>query len=67
MKSIFNRKKNSTAILRDERGLSTVEYVILLALIAVGGIAAWTSFGGKLRDKLSDQEKAIDNMSIGTK
>ena len=29
----------------DERGLSTVEYIIILILIAVLAIAAWKQFG----------------------
>lgn len=38
-------KKNFKGLLRDDAGLSTVEYVILLILIAVVGITAWRQFG----------------------
>jgi len=31
---------------RDEEGLTTVEYALLLALVVVAGIAAWTGLGG---------------------
>jgi Flp pilus assembly pilin Flp len=33
---------------RDQRGLTTVEYIIVLGLIAVVGIAAWQQFGETL-------------------
>jgi len=29
----------------DEEGLSTVEYAVLLALVAIAAIAAWTTLG----------------------
>jgi len=31
----------------DEEGMTTVEYALLLALIAIAAIAAWTTLGGK--------------------
>lgn len=43
----------ANAVRRDERGLSTVEYVILLALIAVVGIGVWKSFGETLMGKVN--------------
>lgn len=44
---------------RDERGLSTVEYVILLALIAVVGITVWRNFGTTISDKVKDADVTI--------
>ncbi|MBT8467632.1 MAG: hypothetical protein HKN10_09175 [Myxococcales bacterium] len=35
-------------LLADKRGLTTVEYIIVLGLIAVVGIAAWQQFGETL-------------------
>ena len=35
-------------LVRDQRGLTTVEYIIVLGLIAVVGIAAWQQFGETL-------------------
>lgn len=46
-------------LVRDTRGLSTVEYVILLAFIAVGGIALWTTFGNNI-------DAAIENANTKT-
>jgi Flp pilus assembly pilin Flp len=36
----------------DERGLSTVEYVVLLVLIVAMAVAAWNSFGKDVNAKL---------------
>lgn len=40
--------KDNKTLLADERGLTTVEYIIVLGLIAVVGIAAWQQFGETL-------------------
>jgi len=40
--------KSSRTLMRDQRGLTTVEYIIVLGLIAVVGIAAWQQFGETL-------------------
>lgn len=40
-----HRRAGKTRLLTDERGLSTVEYIILLCLIAVTGLAIWARFG----------------------
>jgi Flp pilus assembly pilin Flp len=39
---------------RDQRGLSTVEYIIILVLIAVAGIGLWRAFGETVSDKISN-------------
>jgi Flp pilus assembly pilin Flp len=43
-----NIQQSSRYLLSDERGLTTVEYIIVLGLIAVVGIAAWQQFGETL-------------------
>ncbi len=40
--------ENEKTLLADKRGLTTVEYIIVLGLIAVVGIAAWQQFGETL-------------------
>ena len=40
--------ENSKTLLGDKRGLTTVEYIIVLGLIAVVGIAGWQQFGETL-------------------
>ncbi len=46
----------------DERGLSTVEYTIILLLIAVFAIAAWSTFGSRLNEKISDATEGLSGI-----
>ena len=39
---------------RDVRGLSTVEYTILLVLVVAGTVGLWNKFGKDLKGKLED-------------
>lgn len=41
----------SARLLADTRGLSTVEYIIILCLIAVVGFALWKQFGQRVEGK----------------
>lgn len=50
-----------SALRRDERGLTTVEYAIVLCLIAAVGVATWKSFGEMLEEKLSGSHETIDS------
>ena len=43
-------------IVKDERGLTTVEYIIVLGLIAIVGIAAWQQFGETLTAEIEAAE-----------
>ena len=47
------------ALHRDERGLTTVEYVIVLALIAVVAVGTWQKFGAAVEGYLSESAKDI--------
>ncbi|KPK55248.1 MAG: hypothetical protein AMJ63_00245 [Myxococcales bacterium SG8_38_1] len=47
-----NHQTTSRSIVADERGLTTVEYIIVLGLIAVVGIAAWQQFGETLTGEI---------------
>jgi Flp pilus assembly pilin Flp len=46
---------------RDERGLTTVEYVIVLALIAVVCVGTWNKFGAAIEGYISGSTEAIDD------
>lgn len=48
------------AILRDEEGASLVEYILLVALVAVVSIAAITFLGKSARDKFDFTAKTIN-------
>jgi pilus assembly protein Flp/PilA len=44
---------------RDEEGLTTVEYALLLALIVVVAITAWTALGSKVNTTVTDVDSAM--------
>jgi Flp pilus assembly pilin Flp len=50
------------SIITDERGLSTVEYVIILALIAIVAIGAWSEFGTAVQGKVDNATKDINGL-----
>jgi len=63
----MSKKPNALkSLLRDEEGLSTVEYIIILVLIAVLGIAVWTSFGDTVRQKVQGSTEAVDTLDPST-
>jgi Flp pilus assembly pilin Flp len=64
MRNAHESKK--PALLRDERGLSTVEYVIILALIAIGGITIWGQFGDAVASKVGDATTRMENLGQET-
>lgn len=47
---------------RDEEGLATVEYALLLALIVVLAIAAWSTFGSILRNKVAASSNSLNSV-----
>ncbi|MBL8677769.1 MAG: hypothetical protein JNK05_01285 [Myxococcales bacterium] len=56
---------DTLALLYDEHGLSTTEYIIVLALIAVGAIAAWRGFGASVRSKVNTGGGEIADLAGG--
>ncbi len=46
----------------DQRGLSTVEYIIILVLIAVLGISVWRSFGEAVEYQVRDSTTDINSL-----
>ncbi len=65
----MNKIRNMMArlqIARDERGLSTVEYVIILVLVAVMSIGVWRTFGTKVYTRVSDSNKAMEKDVVPT-
>ena len=60
MKKLIKNK----SLLKDTRGLSTVEYVIVLALIAVAGIGLWGTFGEKLGGKIKASTTEVDSLKV---
>lgn len=60
----FRRTVGQTSLAKDERGLSTVEYVIILVLIAAAAVGAWTTLGNTVRTKINDSNTKINEVSI---
>jgi Flp pilus assembly pilin Flp len=57
--------KASVPSLRDdERGLSTVEYIIILVLIAVIAITAWKQFGEAVEFHVRDSTTQVNNLGL---
>jgi len=49
-------------LVADKRGLTTVEYIIVLGLIAVVGIAAWQQFGETLTGEIEAADGYISDV-----
>ena len=58
----MTNKHDLAALRQDERGLSTVEYIIILVLIAVIGIVAWRAFGTAVRSKVESSTTEIEEL-----
>ncbi|HJK92373.1 MAG TPA: hypothetical protein RMH85_07630 [Polyangiaceae bacterium LLY-WYZ-15_(1-7)] len=46
-------------LVQDSRGLSTVEYIVIIVLVAVLGIIAWQLLGESVEDRVSDATTEI--------
>jgi len=46
---------------KDEDGLTTVEYALLLALLVVAAIGVWTGFGAKVRTAVTNSGTELQN------
>ena len=56
-------KKQMPSLLRDQRGLTTVEYIIILCLIAVVGFAVWKKFGETVKERVGEADGTLGTMS----
>ncbi len=54
--------KNLRKLANDTAGLSTVEYVIILILIAVVGITAWRTFGNTVVTKINSGNSQVSGL-----
>lgn len=43
----------------DEAGLTTVEYALLLALVAIAAIAAWTTLGQRVSNTVTTTTSSL--------
>lgn len=49
-------------LLQDEQGLTTVEYIIILCLIAVVGFAIWKKFGETVKSRVGGADRVIGEL-----
>ena len=47
---------------RDTRGAGFVEYIILVGLVALVGIACYTTFGEQIDTKVTEQADAVQGI-----
>ncbi len=59
-------RPGSSDLLQDEEGLSTVEYIIILVLIAIIAIVAWQTFGEAVEDKVRSSTTDINGLGSGS-
>lgn len=62
----MKKSQKLTGLLRDERGLTTVEYIIILCLIAVVGFAVWKQFGQTVEYKTKGATNVIQQLPTET-
>ncbi|MEN6304914.1 MAG: Flp family type IVb pilin [Armatimonadia bacterium] len=48
---------------KDEEGLTTVEYALLLALVAIAAITAWTTLGTRVSGTVSTATSSLPSGS----
>lgn len=60
------KSQERPSLLRDSRGLTTVEYIIILCLIAVVGFGVWQRFGTKVRERVDNSTTQVDKLPTAT-
>lgn len=49
---------------RKDRGISSVEYIIILVLVALTGIAVFKLFGGTIKDKMTTANTTVQGQVV---
>lgn len=57
------RREKRRSLFRDTRGLSTAEYIILMALICVVGFIAWRLFGAHSRERTAGAHGVVSGLA----
>jgi Flp pilus assembly pilin Flp len=60
--ALNNKHQNRPALLKDQRGITTVEYVVILVLVAIGGITIWRTFSGSIGAKMTNVGATISTL-----
>lgn len=51
---------STVSVRTDDRGLTTVEYVILLVVIAIVSVKGWQTFGATVKDRLDGSQTQFE-------
>jgi Flp pilus assembly pilin Flp len=49
-------------LLRDQRGITTVEYVVIMVLVALGSILLWTKFKDSIGTRVGNAGTQIEGL-----
>lgn len=63
----LNNALRKHSLLADQRGLSTVEYVIILVVVAVAAVGVWTTFGKTIQQKITGSTDTIEHLGAESK
>jgi Flp pilus assembly pilin Flp len=58
---LFMRKQHRRSLVRDQRGLSTVEYTVLLVLIVACAVGMWNRLGGQVTERITGASDQLDD------
>jgi Flp pilus assembly pilin Flp len=53
-------KREAIALLRNEKGLTTLEYAVLFVLVVGATVGVWRTVGNKLVEELMESRDAFD-------
>ena len=54
-------RSRSLSRLRKDRGVSSVEYIIILVLVAITGIALFKTLGTRVKEKMDNSNATINS------
>jgi Flp pilus assembly pilin Flp len=66
MKKLLARfRRQSRALVKDDRGANMVEYMIIVGVVALLSIVAFTEFGSKVQEKIKDEGGKVSGIKTG--
>lgn len=54
-------KKTFKTLIKDQRGLSTMEYAVLFVIIVIGSIAMWSKLGEDLATQVGNGQEVFND------
>jgi len=61
-RAIARHMRGERGLAKDQKGVSTVEYIIVLVLIAIACIAIWNKFGRSVHEKIRAADDGISGL-----